>query len=245
MIVDGSFTIYATEQGYDAVTNPIRRKILESLEDGEKTLGELVEATDRAKSTLSAVHMQDLRQRGLVTERADPDDGRVKLYGLTAKRIGASSVDMDDLRDAVREYVTSPQGGLAVPLSGVFKSFERLPDLEPGERRWVSLFGERLGAVAAKQFTSREPASLLNEIGDVWKREGLGRFPEVHADAASLHVTHAEDGAPGGSRCELFKGFLQGVLATRSGKAVWVQEHRCGAEEGSRTCVYAVEWDAD
>lgn len=237
------FTIYALDDRYVAVTNPIRRRILEALESEDRTLGDLVEITDRSKSTLSAVHMTDLRERGLVEERPDPDDGRIKLYELAGRRIGSSSLPVEDLRDAVREYVTSPEGGLAVPLSGIFAAFDRLPELEEPERRWVRLFGERIGALAAHRFKEREPAPLLNEIGEIWQREGLGSFPEVQADAASLHVTHAPDADPGGTRCDLLAGFLQGVMATRSGHAVWVEERRCGSETGDRTCVVSVQWD--
>lgn len=242
--VGDAFSIYATDDGYAAVTNPVRRRILDALESEERTLGDLVEITDRAKSTLSAVHLKELRERGLVTERPDPDDGRVKLYGLQGHRVGSSSLDVDTLRDAVREYAVSPEGGLAVPLSGIYEAFARLPDLDDKERRWVRLLGERLGAVTSSEFSADEPAALLNELGDVWQREGLGSFPEVQADAASLHVTHAPGSEPGGTRCDLLVGFLQGVLATRSGRPVWVEEKRCGADEDRRTCVLSVRWDA-
>ena len=112
------FTIYGTPKGYHAVTNPVRQRILRELEAGERTLTELVELTGKAKSTLSAVHLRDLLQHGLVEERVHTEDSRVKLYRLSSRRIGNSSIPVEDLRDAVRAYVSSSQGSLALPLFG-------------------------------------------------------------------------------------------------------------------------------
>lgn len=237
------FTIYGTPQGYQAVTNPVRQRILRSLEEGEKTLTELVRLTGKAKSTLSAVHLRELLQSGLVEERVHADDSRVKLYRLRARRIGSSSVPLDDLRQAVRSYVASSQGALALPLASIVEAFDRLPALRPEEQRWVGLVGERLGTLAAPHLHSDAPGPLLRELGEVWRREGLGSVVRVNGDATLLQLAHADGARPGGPRCALMRGFLQGALTTRSGTPAWVEE-ACGAAVRQRRCAFKVTWRA-
>ncbi|MCA1814339.1 MAG: ArsR family transcriptional regulator [Halobacteriales archaeon] len=236
------FTIYGTPKGYQAVTNPVRQRILRSLEDGDKTLTELVGLTGKAKSTLSAVHLRDLLHHGLVEERLHADDSRVKLYRLSGRRIGNSSVPIEDLRDAVRSYVTSSQGSLALPLANIVEAFEQLPAMRPEEQRWVGLVGERLGTLAAARLTAEEPGPLLRELGEVWRREGLGTVVKVSGDASLLRLAHADGARPGGPRCALVRGFLQGALTTRSGTPAWVEEE-CGGPK-QRRCSFRVTWRA-
>ncbi|HEV8361470.1 MAG TPA: ArsR family transcriptional regulator [Candidatus Thermoplasmatota archaeon] len=237
-----TFAIYATPKGYVAVTNPVRQRILRTLEDGEATLTDLVKLTGKAKSTLSAVHLRDLLDHGLVDERAHDDDARVKLYALAARRIGSSSVPLEDLRDAVRSYVASPQGGLALPLANIVDAFDQLPKLRPDEARWIGLVGERLGTLAAAHLKEQEPTALLRELAEVWRRDGLGKAVRPR-DATAIELTHAEGARPGGPRCALIRGFLQGALTTRSGRAAWVEERRCAGKQG-RACLFAVGWPA-
>jgi DNA-binding transcriptional ArsR family regulator len=236
------FTIYGTARGYAAVTNPVRQRILRALEDGDRTLTELVDLTGKAKSTLSAVHLRDLLRSGLVEERLHDDDARVKVYRLTAKRIGTSSLPLDDLRVAVRSYVTSSQGALALPLASVVSAFDRLPPMEAREERWVALVGERLGTLAAAHLKAEQPAALLRELAEVWRREGLGPVANIRTDASGLEVGHANGGRPGGPRCALLRGFLQGALTTRSGRAAWVEETRCASRAKGKRCVFAIAW---
>jgi uncharacterized protein len=237
------FTIYATPKGYLAVTNPVRQRILQALEDGDRTLTDLVELTGKAKSTLSAVHLRDLLASGLAEERPHADDARVKVYRLAGRRIGSSSVPLGDLREAVKNYAASSQGGLALSLASIVDAFDRLPALEPQEMRWVGLVGERLGSLSAMHLKAAEPGPLLKELGEVWRRDGLGTRLKAKADASALELDHASGARPGGPRCAFMAGFLQGALTTRSGRPAWVQERTCSAPRGTgRKCTFSVAW---
>ncbi len=52
------------------LSNPIRLEILNLIRDGEKTVGELVEATELRQANLSQ-HLASMRQRGVVMARKD------------------------------------------------------------------------------------------------------------------------------------------------------------------------------
>ncbi|HEX8512326.1 MAG TPA: metalloregulator ArsR/SmtB family transcription factor [Allosphingosinicella sp.] len=63
---------------FEALAHPTRRAILEMLKEGSKTAGELADAFDVSKPTMSA-HFAKLREAGLI--QADPR-GTTILYRL-------------------------------------------------------------------------------------------------------------------------------------------------------------------
>jgi DNA-binding transcriptional ArsR family regulator len=66
---------------FDAVSEPMRRRILELLRDGERGVGELVERLGLSQPGVSK-HLRVLREAGLVHVRPD---GRRRWYGLRAE----------------------------------------------------------------------------------------------------------------------------------------------------------------
>ena len=63
---------------FDALSEPMRRRILELLRDGERGVGELVERLGLSQPGVSK-HLRVLREAGLVSVRPD---GRRRWYGL-------------------------------------------------------------------------------------------------------------------------------------------------------------------
>lgn len=66
---------------FDALSEPMRRRILELLRDGERGVGELVERLGLSQPGVSK-HLRVLREAGLVRVRPD---GRRRWYGLRAE----------------------------------------------------------------------------------------------------------------------------------------------------------------
>jgi DNA-binding transcriptional ArsR family regulator len=66
---------------FDALSEPMRRRILELLRDGERGVGELVERLGLSQPGVSK-HLRVLREAGLVSVRPD---GRRRWYGLRAE----------------------------------------------------------------------------------------------------------------------------------------------------------------
>lgn len=239
--VEETFLIYSGASGYSAVTNPVRQQVLLALEERERTLGELVELTGKAKSTLSAVHLKDLLERGLISEEASTRDARVKVYRLVGKRIGGSSIPVVELRAAVRDYATSAQGALAMPFASMAAACEGLPLRGGADEEIVALIGERLGAHASSRLRGKDHEGLLREVGDAWTRDGLARTVRARPRAAGLDVAHAKGASPGGGRCALLRGFLRGALTTRTGTVARVRETTCASQAGTR-CTFEVTW---
>lgn len=65
-------------EGFKALSDPTRRRILELLRDGDKTAGELAEHFDISKPSLSH-HLATLRSAGLVS---DERSGQNIVYSL-------------------------------------------------------------------------------------------------------------------------------------------------------------------
>ncbi len=69
-----------TTDAFNAVAEPRRRRILDLLAGGERSVGELVERIGLSQPLVSK-HLRVLREVGLVRVR---DDGRQRLYRLDA-----------------------------------------------------------------------------------------------------------------------------------------------------------------
>jgi DNA-binding transcriptional ArsR family regulator len=70
--------VSAAAATFDALSEPMRRRILELLRDGERGVGELVERLGLSQPGVSK-HLRVLREAGLVSVRPD---GRRRWYGL-------------------------------------------------------------------------------------------------------------------------------------------------------------------
>lgn len=85
-------------EGFKALSDPTRRRILELLRDGDKTAGELAEHFDISKPSLSH-HLATLRSAGLVS---DERHGQNIVYSL-------NTTVMQDLIGWFMGFVSSNQ----------------------------------------------------------------------------------------------------------------------------------------
>lgn len=64
-----------------ALSDPVRRRVVELLADRPRRPGELAQETDTSASSLSK-HLRVLRTSGLVSEEHPAHDARVRIYTL-------------------------------------------------------------------------------------------------------------------------------------------------------------------
>jgi DNA-binding transcriptional ArsR family regulator len=72
-----------TEDAFNAVAEPRRREILDTLTGGERTVNELVDLMDLAQPHVSR-HLRVLREVGAVSVR---DEGRKRVYTLNPQAL--------------------------------------------------------------------------------------------------------------------------------------------------------------
>lgn len=79
---------------FDILADPTRRRIVEALRDGERSVGELVETAGIAQSGVSR-HLRILQDAGFVEVRAD---AQRRLYALRPEPFQAIDAWMADYR---------------------------------------------------------------------------------------------------------------------------------------------------
>ncbi|MEQ1508433.1 MAG: metalloregulator ArsR/SmtB family transcription factor, partial [Myxococcota bacterium] len=71
----------AIDRTLAALADPTRRQVIEQLRVRPRRAGELSAALDASPPAMSR-HLRVLRRSGLVDERGDPTDGRLRVYAL-------------------------------------------------------------------------------------------------------------------------------------------------------------------
>lgn len=98
---------------FDVLGDPVRRRILELLADGERPAGEITAAVQREfgiSQPAVSQHLRVLREAGLATSRPD---GARRLYAVQAGALD----DIDVWLDRIRRAWTPPLDALATELA--------------------------------------------------------------------------------------------------------------------------------
>lgn len=220
-----NFDIYEADGRYLAITNEVRRQILEALSEGEKQLPELVELTDKSKATLSSIHLKELAEQGLIKGRAHPEDSRKKLFRLEGSKIGSSNVPLEELREAVKEYVSIEPLAARFPLSITFDALAAAPSgTDPDSLRAQS---KRLGLLVGGVLEGSDKRELLVEVSSLVEREGLADPVRLEMDNGDRMILARGNSAPREAPIErvavLIGGFLDGVLEAQGLGSVGVE----------------------
>jgi DNA-binding transcriptional ArsR family regulator len=80
---------------FTALSDPTRRRIIESLASGESSFGELAEKFDMSRPAVSQ-HLKALREAGIVTARAD---AQRRIYRLTEHGLDDVDAWLGKIRD--------------------------------------------------------------------------------------------------------------------------------------------------
>jgi len=230
---ENDFDIYQGESGFVAVTNPVRRQILEALGEGEKELPDLVRITGKAKPTLSNLHMRELLQQDLIEELPHPTDSRRKVYRLKGRRIGASHIPLEQLRGAVKQYATPAPSAFTLALPSVVSVLASGGDASSPEA--LLRQGQALGEASAQAIPARSLREVVTAVAAFWEREDVARAGKLDLDQLELEVVLSDQwqGAQLEAVAHILSGFLQGVRKALLGSAGNVTCH-LGAQRRAR-----------
>lgn len=209
------FDIYQTAAGYAAVTNPVRRVILDALAQQDRELPDLVRITGKAKPTLSNLHVRELLEKGLIEERPHATDARRKVYRIVARRIGRSNVPLEQLRGAVKHYVSLSPLAYAVPFPLVLELLAAGPPHAPKEA--LRRQAQALGASASHLFSTSGPRDVMTAVAGFWEREGVAKTARMDFERLEFEVELVEPGPPTEPMATVLAGVLEGVLRSRLG----------------------------
>lgn len=213
-MADGQdFDIYQTAAGYTAVTNAVRRQILDALEQRDRELPDLVKLTGKAKPTLSNIHMRDLLEKGLIEERPHPTDARRKVYRLVARRIGRSNVPLEQLRGAVKHYVSMSPLAYAVPFSALVGILAA--GHAAGGKDAIRAQARALGETASHLFTAAGTRDVMTAVAGFWEREGIARTARMDFERLEFEVELQDASWPADAAAHIFAGVVEGILRSR------------------------------
>lgn len=119
-----SFDIFQSSRGYVTISNNVQRQILGAVASSRKSFQDLVVAAGRSKPTVS-LQIKDLIAQDLLEEQTDPEDGRRRYYRLKGTRIGSSDLPVQELSNAVKDYVkraSEPMVTLTLAIEGIVAS---------------------------------------------------------------------------------------------------------------------------
>lgn len=202
---DRDFDLYRTEDGTVVITTPAHRRILNALRQGERSFGEVVEATGKAKSTVS-IHLNRMVDQGLVSAREDEDDARRRFFKLEAEPVLTASPDRMSTGAAPPDHLDAE--GLLQALSGRFARAGLT--VQPLFRQVGRDVAARLGTALA----DAEPSQAARNVAQFWSKWGLGRA-EVNGSRVRVDPA-AWLAEPGLHPEELFQGLLEGAFGEPS-----------------------------
>jgi predicted hydrocarbon binding protein len=191
-----SFEVYFSEDGLRQVSNPVRMKILEMLQENEglelKDIYLLFEKSGqrKSKSTLWE-HLKILIGHKLVMERPHPDDKRRKLFLLDSKFVGTTEMSIAELSNqlsvVIRKSIGDPlnfANGLFCAIRFGIESFTNF-NLDP----ILKEIGKTIGKEVAKTLLGENLDELLIGLSKFWEVHKLGHLEVVSKTPITVLVT--------------------------------------------------------
>ena len=236
--------LYASSQGIRAIDSPVKVKILEMLARQEMAFDELVENSDRAKSTVS-VHLKDLTESGIIGAKSDPGDGRKKIFYLNSIYLaGADSAGRGwfDLDRYIPEPVPCDDPGA---MFRFILSTIRLTLMNEGIMidPVLRLAGLRAGKSLYPSLEAAGVDQVVQNIARVWKKNQLGILDLEQLDPLTISITDCFECSDlplsGKPACAFDCGVLTSIFSSFSGTPVTTVETHCYAM-GSNFCRFVI-----
>jgi len=234
-------TILSTQHGMVALDSPIKLKILELLEKGTTSFDELVEKSQKAKSTIS-VHLQDLAKLNLIQEKTFPNDRRKKYFVLNALYLAYSETPMVD------NYCVQLENIAANSLNGNSLKDRLFCHLRYGIEAYgidpkpiLKKLGNDMGIKIGPRFMSNDIDGILNELSIFWEHNKLGNMKIQGNTMVIINCYHCGKMPDvGKTLCSMDEGFIEGVFSSKLKLEYEVQEIECNGT-GYHHCKFIME----
>ncbi len=238
--------IFSTKSGVNIVQSPIKAQILSILKEGGLSGSQIVSATKRSKSTISA-HLQDLEDAGIIDWVIDPDDRRRKIYFINSRFLGDLSSPReieDDMNDFLEEYVSQSDDPFKF-FRYMFRTI-RVALLDEGINIDPILHnaGFKVGSTFYNKLKGRDLNELTKNLTSFWEANNLGNI-EIQSIKPliiqSYDCFECEDlpqlGKPA---CAFDSGLLEGIFSNYYGQEVEAEETKCYAQ-GDNLCQFVIK----
>jgi len=237
--------LYSSSEGIRAIDSPVKVKILEMLARQDMAFDQLVETSGKAKSTVS-VHLKDLADDGIVGARINPADARKKIFYLNSLFLaGADSEERGnfDLDRYIPRQIPcegNPGGMFRFILSTI-----RLTLMNQGILidPVLSLAGRKAGEVLYPCVEASRVTGMIQNMGRVWKKNGLGSIELERIDPLTIRITDCFECSDlpisGKPLCAFESGVLTSLFSLSRELQMKTIETHCYAM-GSNLCRFEV-----
>ena len=238
--------LFATPGGIRAVDSPVRMKILSMLREREMSFDDIVEASGRAKSTIS-VHLKSLADESIVSSRIDPGDARKKIFFINSSYLGGLS-RRKKLEKDMQEYIARYAMASNDPFAFFRLMFRTIRvallnegiDLDPVLHEAGVNVGEALyGRVADEDLNK-----LLTNVATFWEAQKLGRMQVKSLDPLEIVVYDCFECQDlpylGRPACAFDSGILETIISKYYNSPARVTETKCYSM-GDDRCEFVIE----
>lgn len=238
--------LFSTPKGLYVVDSPIRIKILNLLREKERKFDEIVDLSDKAKSTISE-HLKKLYEEGIVDSRIDPEDARKKIFSLKSEYLGELSREKlfkEDLKKYVQSYLESD--GSPFEFFRLLFQTMRVSLISQGISVDPILHeaGFQVGETLYPSLKAPDDQKFLENLAQFWDSHQLGRVELKSTDPLVINVYDCFEckGLPymGKTACAFDSGLLMALFSAHYNKPREVTETKCYAT-GDDYCQFFVE----
>ena len=241
---DRTTVILSTDSGMIALDSPVKLKILEILEIGTASFDELVEKSNKAKSTIS-VHLHDLEGLNLIQEKTFPNDKRKKYYVLNAIYLAYSQTPLRKQYNRQMDVI-----GISILNGDSFK--EKLfgnfcygmEAYGVNPKPILKRIGNDIGTKIGRELKSRDCEGRLEELSVFWADHGLGDMTLLNSGQTGVSVINCYHCGKmpdvGKTLCSMDEGIIEGVLLSKLKYDCRVKEIECYGT-GHNHCKFIVE----
>ena len=237
--------LFATEDGIRTVDSPVRSKILAVLSGRELSFQEIVQSTNKAKSTVSA-HLRALLKEGIIGEKPDLADSRRKIFYIRSRFLGEISPQgKKDDDDPGQMVATLLKGGdPSIFYKMMFRTIRvtlmsRGINIDPILRE----AGFRMGQGLYSAIADPDISVMLDKTVKFWKQHNLGQIVVENRSPVTLIVYDCFecDDLPylGRPACAFDAGILEAVFSGHFKADHMATELRCYAM-GDDHCKFVI-----
>ncbi|NMB79115.1 MAG: ArsR family transcriptional regulator [Methanomicrobiales archaeon] len=246
---DEEVRLFSTDSRVMAIDSPIKNRILELVAHGPVPFDKIVEATGKAKSTIS-VHIRDLELAGLIVSRPGARDSRKRYIELSSESIGRLTTEDRGavVPDHIRKRQDHGQPFADDDIVSFFRyvvqvfrtqAMEMGINLDPVLRRT----GIEIGRTLAPKVAGGSVEEVVRKMNAFWQAHELGTITLVSTSPVTLEVDgcfECEDlPVTGHGACAFDTGVLIGIFSYHFSKTVNVVEEQCYSS-GYDHCTFVI-----
>jgi hypothetical protein len=236
------FEIYSNSRTIVALKNPVEIKIMNLLNNGNKSFKEIVNYTKKSKSTISNC-LERLEKQGLIASTIYSSDSRKKFYSSKSFLIGKNQRTIPDLfRNSLKNF-NSVEDAFGF-MNSLFKSFRAmLFTLGIDTKPFLTQLGLKIGNEISKKIDSKDIDGIIIEIQNFFKKNKLGNLELLEKYPLTLRVTDcyqcSDMVGAGKTLCSFDEGIFKSIFDQNLNRDSIVKEVECYGT-GHNNCKFVV-----